>query len=146
MVELEFDYESKKMILFAKLTDNFGTIINIYCRKAHIDKNSVTFMAHSIKIPENKKIIDLMNQIEKRDKKIYIAVFPLYLNDNKKVIVESKEIICPKCFEQCRIQIKDYNIELFDCKNNHCSFISIDKFKESQKIDLTKIKCNICNN
>ena len=87
-----------------------------------------------------------MNQIEKRDKKIYIAVFPLYLNDNKKVIVESKEIICPKCFEQCRIQIKDYNIELFDCKNNHLTIISIDKFKESQKIDLTKIKCNICNN
>ena len=60
--------------------------------------------------------------------------------------MNQKKYICPKCFEQCRIQIKDYNIELFDCKNNHSSFISIDKFKESQKIDLTKIKCNICNN
>ena len=90
MVELEFDNDQSKMTIHANLTDDFGTIINKYCQKAQIDKNRVTFFAHSVQIPEDKKLIDVMNQIEKRDMKMYIAVFSLYLNENKKVIVEAK--------------------------------------------------------
>ena len=146
MVEVEFDYNQIKTTILANLTDDFGTIINKYCQKTQIDKNTVTFFAHSVQIPENKKLINIMNQIEKRDKKMFVAVFSLYLNDNQKVIVESKEIICPKCFEQYRIKIEDYNIILFDCKNNHITYMSLDKFKESQKIDLSQIKCHFCNN
>ena len=116
MVELEFDYDQSKMTIQANLTDDFRTIINKYCQKAQIDKNTVTFWAHSVQIKEDKKIIDVMNQIEKRDMKMYIAVFSLYLNDNQIAKVESKEIICPKCFEKCRIKIEDYSIILFDCK------------------------------
>ena len=84
MVELEFDYNQIKTTVQANLTDDFGTIINKYCQKAQIDKNRVTFFAHSVQIPEDKKLIDVMNQIEKRDMKMYIAVFSLYINDNQK--------------------------------------------------------------
>ena len=146
MVELEFDYDQSKMSIQANLTDDFRTIINKYCQKAQIDKNTVTFWAHSVQIKEDKMIIDVMNQIEKRDMKMYITVFSLYLNDNQIAKVESKEIICPKCFEKCRIKIEDYSIILFDCKNNHITYMSLDKFKESQKIDLSQIKCDFCNN
>lgn len=145
-MELEFDYDQNKTKILANLTDDFGTIINKYCQKIQIDKNTVTFFAHSVQIQENKKIIDVMNKKEKRDMKIYIEVFPLHLNNNQKAIVESKEIICPKCLEQCRIKIEEYNIILSKCKNNHITYMSLDKFKESQKIDLSKIKCSFCNN
>ena len=45
------------------------------------------------------------------DWKNYIA------EDNPKNKV--KEIICPTCGENCRIDIKDFKIKLYGCKNNH---------------------------
>ena len=146
MVELEFDYQQNKIILHANLNDYFSTIFWKYFQKSQLQQNSVIFFAHSVQIQENKRLIDIMNQTEKRDNKMYISVFRLYINDNEKVVVESKEIICPKCFEQCRIKIEDYNIRLYDCKNNHSSLMKLDQFHESQKIDLSQIKCNFCNN
>ena len=95
MVELVFDYEQSKTIIQDKLTDYFGNIIKAYYQKAQIEPNTVVFFSHSIQIPENKKVIDVMTQVEQRDKKMNISVFPLYISKNDKVIVDSKEIIFP---------------------------------------------------
>ena len=97
-----------------------------------------------MKISENKRIIELMNQIEINNKKMRIFVISLNNDKNDKSIVESKEIICPKCYEQCRIKIDDYIINLYNCKNNHSTVIKLDNFKEFQEIDLSKIKCDDC--
>ena len=143
MVELEFNFQENKICINANLNDYISTIINKYYQKAQIAPNSVIFISNSIQIQENKKIIDIM---EKSNNKIYITVLPLDINNNnKKVIGDSKQIICPKCLEQCQIKIEDYKVKLFDCKNNHLTIMNLDHFKESQKIDLNKIKCNICN-
>ncbi len=144
MAQLEFEYLQNKMIIQVNLTDFFSIACNKYYQKSDIKPNSVFFMNKSVIIPGNKKIIDLMDETEKESKRMHIAVFPLDIEGNDKVIIESKEIICPKCFELCRIKILDYNVYLFDCKNNHSIIIGLDKFKESQKINLTKIICNIC--
>ena len=145
MVELEFDYQKNKTYIQADLDDYFSTILTKYYQKSQIEANSVIFTAHSIKIEENKKLIEIMNQTEKKNKKVHIFVLPLYIDSkDSTIIVESKDIICPKCLEQCQIKIEDYIIKLYDCKNNHLTTINLDKFKDSQKIDLTKIKCNIC--
>ena len=85
-----------------------------------------------------------MNQIEINNKKMRIFVISLNNDKNDKSIVESKEIICPKCYEQCRIKIDDYIINLYNCKNNHSTVIKLDNFKEFQEIDLSKIKCDNC--
>ena len=144
MVELEFDYQQNKITMQANSNEYFSTILKKYYAKSQIEPNSVIFMAHSMKIPENKKIIEVMNQLEKMNKRMYIAVFPLDINNNDKVITEAKEIICPKCTDQCRIKIEDYIIKLYDCKNNHLTSVKLDKFKDSQKIDLSQIKCHNC--
>ena len=146
MVELEFDYEQRKIIIQSNLDDYFSTAINKYYLKSKIIPNSVIFFAHSIQIQENKRIYEIMNQIEKANNKIYIYVFPLYKGNDGKVLVEAKEIVCPKCSEQCRIKVEDYVIKLYDCKNNHLTTVKLDKFKDTQQIDLSKIKCNCCNN
>ena len=115
-----------------------------FYQKAEIIPNSVFFMANSILLTGDKKIGDIMNETEKYNKKMHISVFPLYLDGKDKVIVESKEVICPKCLEQCRIKIQDYIVYLYNCKNNHSIMIRLDKYIESQKIDLAKIICNFC--
>ena len=97
MVELEFDYQQNKIYMQVNLDEYFINVFNKYYTKSQIKPNSVVFMAHSIQIPENKRIFEVMNQFEKVNKRMYIAVFPLYEDNNEKVIVEAKDIICPKC-------------------------------------------------
>ncbi len=62
----------------------------------------------------------------------------------KENIIDSEEIICPKCNENIIIKIKNYKINT-KCKNNHQLSLSFIEFKNSQKIDISKIKCYICN-
>ena len=144
MVDIEFDYLQDKITMKFNLTDDFNSVFDKYYQKANIEPNSVVFMAHAMTIPKDKKIIDIMDTSEKLTNKIYISVFPLYLNNNQ-VFEQSKEIICPKCSEQCIIKIKDYLVELYCYKCNHSTFMRLDEFKDSQKLDLAKIKCEICN-
>ena len=145
MVEIEFNFEQRRVTMQANLDDYLSTIINKYCAKTQLDKNSVIFITHSMQIKEDKKVKEIMNQIENINKRMYIAVFPLIKDENESVFVDSKDIICPKCSNLCRIKIEDYNVKLYECKNNHISIIKLDKFQESQKVDLSKIRCDICN-
>ena len=127
MVELEFEYLQFKYVIQVNLTDSFSKSCDQFYQKAEIIPKSVFFMANSILLTGDKKIGDIMNETEKYNKKMHISVFPLYLDGKDKVIVESKEVICPKCLEQCRIKIQDYIVYLYNCKNNHSIMIRLDK-------------------
>lgn len=66
------------------------------------------------------------------------------MNDIK-TKTKSKNIICPKCNELIKLNIDNYKINLFDCRNQHnIKNISLKDFQKSQIIDLTGIKCNVC--
>ena len=57
----------------------------------------------------------------------------------------SKDIICPICKENILYDIKDYQINLNNCKNNHkIENILLNNFEGAQKIKLNDIICNIC--
>ena len=59
--------------------------------------------------------------------------------------IKSKNIICPECKENIKMDIKDYKINLYDCKNGHRKEnILLNEFEETQNIDLSHIKCDIC--
>ena len=144
MAQLEFEFSQKIIIIQVNFNDLFKNAFDSFYQKTHIEPNSVVFIANDMKISENKRIIELMNQIEINNKKMRIFVISLNNNKNDKSIVESKEIICPKCYEQCRIKIDDYIINLYNCKNNHSTVLKMENFKEFQEIDLAKIKCDDC--
>ena len=145
MIELEFEFEQEKIKIKANLSDLFITVFSKYYSKAKIEPNSVIFLSRAIIISGDKKISDIINEEEKINRKMIITVLRCYYsNKNNKTIVDSKQIICPKCSEHCRIKIEDYIIKLFDCKNNHLIKMSIDGFNQTQKIDLSKITCNVC--
>ena len=58
--------------------------------------------------------------------------------------MKSKEVICPKCNENILLNLKEYKINLYDCKNKHnINNILFEEFIKTQKI---KIICNICKN
>ena len=74
-----------------------------------------------------------------------------YEVDNNTIIkenkIKSKHIICPECKENVLMNISDYKIQLFNCKNNHIiDKIKFKDFEETQFIDVSKINCEKCNN
>jgi hypothetical protein len=67
------------------------------------------------------------------------------IDKNNISIKKSKDIICPICNENIKLYIEDYNIFLYECKNKHeIDNILINEFEETQKIDISKIKCEEC--
>ena len=72
-----------------------------------------------------------------------INIFVETIKDEEKSIF--KEIICPKCKESSKIEIKDYIINLYNCKNRHkIKNILFNEFEKKQNIDISKNICNIC--
>ncbi len=46
----------------------------------------------------------------------------------------SKDITCPTCHDKCKIEIKDYKIKLYDCKNKHkVDDILLYEYEETQQ-------------
>ena len=67
--------------------------------------------------------------------------------ENKDVIEQSKDIICPDCKEPCRINMNDYKINLYECPNGHINEgIKIDDFPKTQDINISLIICEQCKN
>lgn len=118
-----------------------------------MNKNSFVFLYAGSRIYAEYFISDIITITDKDKKEMNILVFYPKLNnqednnnnlDNSKI--KSKEVICPNCFEQSKIKIKNYKIFLSECKNGHLvDDIIFKNFEKTQKIDLKDIKCNICN-
>ena len=74
-----------------------------------------------------------------------ILVYDINNINDKENICISDEIICPICKENILINIKDYKMNLFDCKYKHnIKNIFIKDYKNTQNIDISKIICNKC--
>lgn len=91
-----------------------------------MNKNSFVFLYAGSRIYAESFISDIITITDKDKKEMNILVFYPKLNnqednnnnlDNSKI--KSKEVICPNCFEQSKIKIKNYKIFLSECKNGH---------------------------
>ena len=65
-------------------------------------------------------------------------------NSNTQYIIKSNLIICPVCYEDIKLKFEDYNIILYECKNDHNIDLLFDEFNSYQNIDLSKIICQNC--
>ena len=102
------------------------------------NSNSLNFIYNNDKVTNELTLNEQINELDKKINKIYITVI------NKDKII-SKDIICPKCKENIFIEIKNYKINLYGCKNNHrINDIPLNKYEKTQKIYLKKIICCIC--
>ena len=140
----------------------FNTIpTNIQCQKEDLMKeicqkfltkmdkkiDDFYFLYAGNKINLNLTFNEQINEIDKASSKMKILAFPNEsINNNiDKKIVKSKDIICPECGEICLINISDYNIILYQCKNGHkLNNILLEEFDNTQNIDQSKIICNNC--
>ena len=145
---LVFQEEGKKDVeIQCKRSETMYDIFNRYTSKTEEDIDSLFFLINGNKVDNNVKL----EEINKTDNKINVLVYNIDEDDdsniNESTAKLSKEIICPICGENCLINFEDYMLNLNKCDNKHCkNSILLNKYKNTQMIYESKIKCKKCEN
>ena len=143
MSEVIFSYNGNKTLIQSDKNENMKDIWIKFSTKLNIDINKIYFLYNGDRLNEELKLMDITKGIDKKE--IIILVNDINEIIKKENIISSKEIICPICKENIFINFNNYKINLIKCKNNHnINNIYIKDFKDTQKIDISKIKCEIC--
>ena len=137
---LHFVYKGQEIKISCKKNEIMKNIYNIYANKTNQDIKNICFLYNGNKINGDLKL----EQINSKDYEIKITVIDV-INDKKEELKKIKDIICPECGQNCMINIDDYKITLYCCKNGHrLSNVLFDEFLGTQKLyELTMI-CNDC--
>ena len=148
MAEVLFNYKGNNIAIHCNVNDKMKDIINKFEEKIEIEQKNIEFHYFYGDNAINNELayIEQVNELDKANNKMSVIV--KISNENKLEIKEmiSKDIICPECKEITLLNIKDLKMNFEKCKNNHnINNILLPKFEESQKIDITKIVCDICN-
>ena len=146
MVSVDFEMDQEHTIIQAELDEQFQDVINRYTQKTSYNPSSIYLILNGKPINPQQTVESQMSELNKQNRSMNVLV---YLreeeNPNKAVKVKAKEIICPKCFEPCRIKTENFKLTLFDCVNNHkTEDILIKDFPETQKINISNIICDKC--
>ena len=118
MAEVLFIYEGQQIIIQNNnLEEKIKDIINKFKIKIKEEENNnLYYIYNGDKINEELELNKIIK--DKNIKKINILVYNKSNNEKEKKII-SKEIICPECKENILLNIKDYKINLYECKNGH---------------------------
>jgi len=145
MIEVEFDMNQQIITVQANLNDIFQTVIDSFIKKTLLDPETVFFITNGKPIDPNQTVEKQISKLNKANNKMKVLV-QFVKNDTKvDVFIQSNEVICPDCKEPCLLETKNYKIKLFNCKNNHTNLIKIKDFPSKQKINISKILCEICS-
>ena len=119
MASISFLYNGIETIIQCTTNETMENICNKFSNKIALNINNLQFLYGGQKIDFNFKFYEQANSLDKERNKMNILVYDNNnINKNNSLIV-SKDVICPKCGEICRIKINDYKIKLYECKNNH---------------------------
>ena len=115
MVEIIFIYNHIETIIQSNEDDSFNSVIEKYINKSQLDINNINFISDGKIISKNGKIKDIMNNSEKINKKKIILVLSINstINNDNTNMIQSKDVICPKCKEICKYNIKNSLLKVF---------------------------------
>ena len=147
MSKIIFNYYGQELGIQCKTDEKMGDIFERYISKSQI-KNEIFFLYNGNKVNDNMKYCQIINEEDRNRNIMNILVNDIYNDNNqdntKKKLFQSEEIICPECKQNNLIKIKDYKITL-NCKNGHFyNNILLNKFENTQNIDISQIICDIC--
>jgi len=140
---LNFIYNGHEINMPFNGNEYIKDILRSFAEEVNKNTEDLYFLYNGQLMDEN-LILEKINI--NNDNKLKILVFD-YINNNKddkKKIELSKDIICPKCGENCIIFIEDYKINLVECYNGHYTGnILLNEYNNTQKIK--EILCYKCN-
>ena len=150
MSKVDFQFNGGSTIIQCNENDLMDTICSRFSDKVQIDKDKLIFSYNGKGGNEFNKRLSFSGMANLEDKiknKMTVLVFTNEGNNNSNSnnIIKSKLVICPECKEISKLNIKDYKVTISDCKNKHTKRnLSLNEFEDSQKIDLSQIKCHEC--
>ena len=109
MITIEFNFNQSIMPVQGNLQDKFQTFIDKYCSKSCLPSKRIYFLGNGQPMNPEKTIesqIHITN--EQNTSQVLVCI-----NDalEEKNFIESKEIVCPKCYEPCKYKINNYKIK-----------------------------------
>ena len=143
MIKIVFEFESQIISIQGNVSESFKIIINKFSQKTFLDTNEMEFYVNGQVIDPEKTVGNYLLKVNEETMKV--IVIKKQKKENKDVIEQSKDIICPDCKEPCRINMNDYKIKLYECPNGHINEgIKIDDFPKTQDINISLIICDQC--
>ena len=141
MSKVTFVYKGNDFVVHCNKNEKLSSIINTYYNKSLIPRNTVYFLCNGDLLDEE-MTEDKIPISEDNKKKILVYD---YNEKGKDEIIKSNEVICKTCKESSRIDINNYTITLFGCKNGHrITNIKFSDFNQTQLINISKIYCDFC--
>ena len=136
-VKIIFIYNGQNEILKCKKDEYMIDIYKKYEKTIQVDIKKLYFLYNGKLIYPEVKFESI---IQKDENIIKILVNELYdYEENEINLKQSKNIICPFCYEICLINLNDYRITFSNCKNGHrFTKIMFDEFFDFKKIDESK--------
>ena len=150
MVQFIFIYCNEKIIINSNLNEKIKDICSLFSKKFHKNFSDFSFVLGDKYINEDLKELTFKQVIKNMDTDTGNEIINIYAYDitkgkDENILIKSKDIICPKCFESSKIIIKDYKINLSKCKYGHIiNNLTFKEFEKSQYIDESKIICDNC--
>ena len=145
MASVEFQYNGIMTVIQCQENQKMKEICNNFIIKSKIKENEIYYFYDGkagAQFNQELTFIQMANSLDKTRKKMSILVYDIANNDENKSKIKSKNIICPKCNEDIKMNIKNYKINLIGCKNNHrINNILFNEFENTQILDLKNIKC-----
>ena len=147
MTTVEFIQCGEKIIIQCDDSDSMDKIINKYIQKSKRNPSKLSYLYNGNLLKRKSSFKDTANQMDKDRKTMTVAIFEED-NDEEvkaKTFMKANRVICPECYEDAKIEIKDYKIKIYGCKNEHVNHkILFKEFSETQTMDESNIICEDC--
>ena len=145
MAKVIYFYEGTQTTIQCDMNDLLKDIFQKFLIKAEINLDKVYFLYDGCKLKEDLTFKEAINETDKGENIMRIVVQEINKEMQKDSLMKSEEIICPNCYESIRINLKDYKINIYDCKNNHkVDNLTFNEFEKSQLVNISKIICDKC--
>ena len=146
MASVELLFNGATTTIQCKENDSIKEILDKFCVKIGQNVKDLCFLYGGKIIELNKTFYEVASAEDKKRKKLSIIVTDNETAKNENSNLEkSKYITCPKCNDATRINIKNFKIKLYGCKEGHTiDNLSFTEFNNNQLIDESKIICDIC--
>ena len=146
MSKVIFNYNQIETEIQCEKDETMQQICARYATKIEKELISLIFMYSGKIIDLKLKFENVISDIDLKNEFFKVLVKSMdesVIIDNN--IIKSCQSICPKCKEIALFEIKNYKIKL-SCKNGDSTNILLSEYEATQKIDQSKIICDICKN
>ena len=143
-VKMNLIYNGAETTILCTTEEYIKDILKKYSIKIQKDINNLMFNYNGNLVDKEKKYKDIINNDDKERKEMNIVVYDYNNQIENERIIKSKQLICPECKENIKIKIDNYRIYIYGCKHERKS-LKIKEFENGQKINESKIICEICN-